>query len=185
MYNCIVIYLPFRLTCEIYFMSIFLPKYPCPRESMVEIFRVPPLENLDKTKGNISFFFYRIRWFLLLFTIFVSRSIVYKFSQKHSQCTTTLFHFSSLFFWYCYSLWFFFFLPSFLLCYFQLYFSNVCDFCFQWEKNKIFFSGERKLFLVFYFCELTSFWSSFLVMLLFKLKKLRLISAFYRHICLF
>ena len=57
MYNCIVIYLPFRLTCEIYFMSIFLPKYPCPRESMVEIFRVPPLENLDKTKGNISFFF--------------------------------------------------------------------------------------------------------------------------------
>ena len=59
MYNCIVIYLPFRLTCEIYFMSIFLPKYPCPRESMVEIFRVPPTfgEFRQNEREYIIFFF--------------------------------------------------------------------------------------------------------------------------------
>ena len=140
MYNCIVIYLPFRLTCEIYFMSIFLPKYPCPRESMVEIFRVPTFGEFRQNEREYiifftvsdGFYYFLPSLFRAPLSINLAKNTLnapppFFISPLCFSGTVTLFDFSSFF------LFFFF----FSLCCFQLYFSNVCDFCFQWEKNKI------------------------------------------------
>lgn len=93
MYNCIVYTFHFVwpvkfILCQYFYQNTLIPRING-WMSYVPTFG----EFRQKWKGIYLFlfcFFYRIRWFLLLFTIFIARSIVYKCSQKHSYCTTTL-----------------------------------------------------------------------------------------------
>lgn len=162
------------ILCQYFYQSTLVPANQWLKSSVS-----PPLENLDKTKGNISFFFtvsdgfyyFLPSLFRAPLSINLAKNTLnapppFFISPLCFSGTVTLFDFSS---------------------FFLLFFFVISSYTFQ--MFVIFVFNERKikflLFLVFYFCELTSFWSGFLFTLLFKLKKLRLIFAFYRHKCLF